>query len=125
MPAIGLYESCGYRIVSESTMTTTTTTTTSNDGSGGERSSTGSSGSSGKNDESGVPPATSPSSLGDKFMQFANKMGSVPKFGGGNGGGGGGEEEVHFMVKWIRRDVIDEKVKRMDETGVLKEIPTL
>ena len=123
--AIGLYESCGYRIVSESTMTTTTTTT-SNDGSGGERSSTGSSGSSAKNDESGVPPTTSPSSLGDKFMQFANKMGSVPKFGGGgNGGGGGGEEEVHFMVKWIRRDVIDEKVKRMDETGVLKEIPTL
>jgi hypothetical protein len=117
--AIGLYESCGYRIVSESTMTTTTTTT--NDGSGGERSSTGSSGSSGKNDESGVPPTTSPSSLGDKFMQFANKFGG----GGGNGGGGGGEEEVHFMVKWIRRDVIDEKVKRMDETGVLKEIPTL
>ena len=122
--AIGLYESCGYRIVSESTMTTTTTTTTSNDGSGGERSSTGSSGSSGKNDESGVPQTTSPSSLGDKFMQFANKMESVRKF-GGNGGGGGGEEEVHFMVKWIRRDVIDEKVKRMDETGVLKEIPTL
>ena len=119
--AIGLYESCGYRIVSESTMTTTTTTTTTNDGSGGERSSTGSSGSSGKNDESGVPPTTSPSSLGDKFMQFANKFGG----GGGNGGGGGGEEEVHFMVKWIRRDVIDEKVKRMDETGVLKEIPTL
>jgi len=59
-----------------------------------------------------------PSSLGDKFMQFANKMASVPKI-------GGVEEEVHFMVKWIRPDVIDEKMKRMDETGVLKEIPTL
>jgi hypothetical protein len=45
-------------------------------------------------------------------------MASVPKI-------GGVEEEVHFMVKWIRPDVIDEKMKRMDETGVLKEIPTL
>tara|TARA_B100001540_G_scaffold317214_1_gene349503 strand:- start:476 stop:1636 length:1161 start_codon:yes stop_codon:yes gene_type:complete len=90
--AIGLYESCGYRIVSE-TQGVNSSERSSNSGSG-------------------------PSSLGDKFMQFANKMASVPKI-------GGVEEEVHFMVKWIRPDVIDEKMKRMDETGVLKEIPTL
>jgi ribosomal protein S18 acetylase RimI-like enzyme len=101
--AIGLYESCGYRIVSEAT-------TTKVDGSGGD----GDKNSGSSNEEK------SPSSFGDKFMQFANKMGSVPKI-----GGDGGEEEVHFMVKWIRPDVIDEKVKLLDETGALKEIPTL
>ena len=39
-------------------------------------------------------------------MQFANKMGSVPKFGGGNGGGGGGEEEdpFHGQMDTTRRD---------------------
>ena len=101
--AIGLYESCGYRIVSEAT-------TTKVDCSGGD----GGKSSGSSNDEK------SPSSFGDKFMQFANKMGSVPKI-----VGDGGEEEVHFMVKWIRPDVIDEKVKLLDETGALKEIPTL
>ena len=101
--AIGLYESCGYRIVSEAT-------TTKVDCSGGD----GGKSSGSSNDEK------SPSSFGDKFMQFANKMGSVPKI-----VGEGGEEEVHFMVKWIRPDVIDEKVKLLDETGALKEIPTL
>ena len=86
--AIRLYESCGYRTISE-------------------------------DDEKNVllDGGETPSSLANKFLNFANKIGAAA--------GSSNEAPTHFMCKWIREDVIDEAVRKIDDVGVLKLRPTL